>query len=80
MSVKQYVAYIVGSILSFPVYIYHLLPNDKEEGSRDEKKSAQPQKDKKFLTSKTKAKNLSNVSKKTCGHSQKNVRLDHKKH
>lgn len=79
MSVKQYVSYIIGSILSFPVYIYHLLPTGKEENTKDKKKSP-PRKDEKFLSQNTKAKNFSNPAKRTCGHSQKNVRVDHKKH
>ena len=79
MGVKKYVSYIVGSVLSFPVYIYHLLPSSKEDDTRKEKKAV-PKKDEKFLSQTANTKNLSTQSKRTCGHSQKNVRVDHKKH
>ncbi|MBR5598652.1 MAG: hypothetical protein IKW39_01285 [Alphaproteobacteria bacterium] len=76
MSAKKQVAYIIGTILSFPIYVYHLLPvGDKKKKQKNSNVQKEQLHAREHID-----KVSSQNAKRTCGHSQKSVRENHKKH
>ena len=73
MSKPKYVSYVVGTFLSFPIRVYHLLPETDVAENKEEQKSQLPHQT-------PNQKDTSQASnKRTCGHSQKSVRVEHSK-
>ena len=77
MSAKKYVSYLVGTILSFPIYVYHLLPINQEQ--KKKKKTDFPPSANIPAHPHSTQENPQYSSKRTCGHSQKSVRENHKR-
>lgn len=65
---RKTVSYVVGATLDAPIVVTHVLPEEKEPKPQEKQKSGiQMQQSKKFETS--------DNAKRTCGHSQKDVRV-----
>lgn len=80
MNKKNFVSYVVGTFLTFPIRVYHLiLPDDKssKDDNNDNKSSPQAHLSKSKATTQT-GKNYD--QKRTCGHSQKDARAKRSKH
>ena len=75
MKVQYYVSYVVGTLLMFPIRVFHFL-SPTGSGFAQERKN--PHEVKNYPT--TKAENYSNMQriKRTCGQSQRSIRLARK--
>ena len=80
MNKKNFVSYVIGTFLSFPIRVYHLItPDDNscKDDKKDNKSSQQTQLPKsQAITQKGKCYD----QKRTCGHSQKDARAKRSKH
>lgn len=74
-SVQRYVSYIVGTFLTFPLRIVHILPTEEENGR---KKVSEKPKANHLPSSVPASMRTQQGVKRTSGQAQKNVRVKHK--
>ncbi|MBR5154508.1 MAG: hypothetical protein IKW58_02155 [Alphaproteobacteria bacterium] len=79
MDEKNYVSYVVGTFLSFPIRVYHFFVPESDANEDEKKKSSQKQESPKHCDCSS-SKSKSFDQKRNCGHSQKSTRVEHSKH